>query len=87
MVVRLILGFLLAYLLALVGTPMAREAALRFGVVDAPSTGLKRQREPVPYLGGLAVFMAFLLALGMTFELGWRFSPSCSPRPSWRPSA
>jgi len=66
--VRLVLGFLLAYMLALVGTPMAREAAMRFGVVDAPDGNLKQQQEPVAYLGGLAVFMAFLLSLGLTFE-------------------
>ncbi len=67
--VRLVLGGALAYLLALLGTPMARDAALRFGVVDAPDGRLKRQRDPVPYLGGMAVFVAFLLALGMTFDL------------------
>ena len=69
MVIRLILGFVLAYLLALVGVPMARRAALNFGVVDRPDGGLKTQKEPVPYLGGMAVFASFLLALGMTFEL------------------
>jgi UDP-GlcNAc:undecaprenyl-phosphate GlcNAc-1-phosphate transferase len=68
-VLRLVAGFALAYLLARVGVPMAREAALRFGVVDSPDGRLKRQCDPVPYLGGLAVFLAFLLALGMTFEL------------------
>jgi UDP-GlcNAc:undecaprenyl-phosphate GlcNAc-1-phosphate transferase len=68
MIIRLILGFFLAYLLALWGTPVAREAALRFGVVDAPDGRLKNHREPVAYLGGLAVFGAFLLSLGMTFE-------------------
>ncbi len=68
MVIRLILGFLLAYLLALVGVPMARKAALDFGVVDRPDGRLKDHAEPVPYLGGLAVFIAFLLSLGMTFE-------------------
>ncbi len=68
MMIRLILGFFLAYFLALVGTPMAREAALRFGVVDAPDGKLKNHREPVAYLGGLAVFGAFLLSIGMTFE-------------------
>jgi len=47
---------------------MARQAALSFGVVDRPDGNLKHQREPVPYLGGLAVFAAFLLALGMTYE-------------------
>lgn len=68
MMIRLILGFFLAYFLALVGTPMAREAALRFGVVDAPDGRLKNHDQPVAYLGGLAVFAAFLLSIGMTFE-------------------
>ena len=68
MLVRLILGFVLAYLLALRAVPAARAAAIRFGVVDEPDGQLKQQREPVPYLGGLAVFVSFLLALGMTFE-------------------
>ena len=69
MVIKLILGFLLAYLLALVGVPMARRAALDFGVVDRPDGNLKVHEEAVPYLGGLAVFTAFLLSLGMTYEL------------------
>lgn len=68
MVIQLVLGFILAYLLARVGTPTARRAALRFGVVDAPDGHLKNQREPVAYLGGLAVFVSFLLSLGMIFE-------------------
>jgi len=50
------------------GVPVARRAALAFGVVDAPDGRLKTQREPVPYLGGLAVFLAFLLALGMVVD-------------------
>jgi UDP-GlcNAc:undecaprenyl-phosphate GlcNAc-1-phosphate transferase len=68
MVIQLLLGFFLAYLLALVGTPMARDAAIRFGVVDRPDGKLKNHAEPVAYLGGLAVFVAFLLSIGMTFE-------------------
>jgi UDP-GlcNAc:undecaprenyl-phosphate GlcNAc-1-phosphate transferase len=66
--IRLFLGFFLAYFLARVGTPMAREAALRFGVVDSPDGRLKNHDEPVAYLGGLAVFTSFLLSIGMTFE-------------------
>jgi len=68
MLIRLLLGLALAYLLALAGVPVARRAALAFGVVDAPDGRLKTQREPVPYLGGLAVFLAFLLALGMVVD-------------------
>jgi len=57
--------FVLALLLGLYFTPVAREAALRFGIVDRPDGNLKQQREPVPYLGGVAVFIAYLLALGV----------------------
>ncbi len=66
--IRLLLGLALAFLLSLAGVPVARRAALAFGVTDAPDGHLKTQREPVPYLGGLAVFIAFLLALGMVTD-------------------
>jgi UDP-GlcNAc:undecaprenyl-phosphate GlcNAc-1-phosphate transferase len=69
MVIRLVLGFVLAYLFALVGVPMARRAAMDFGVVDRPDGNLKTHGGAVPYLGGLAVFLAFLLSLGLIFEL------------------
>jgi len=58
-------AFLVATLLSLYLTPQARAAALRLGIVDRPDGKLKTQREPVPYLGGLAVFLAYLLALGL----------------------
>jgi UDP-GlcNAc:undecaprenyl-phosphate/decaprenyl-phosphate GlcNAc-1-phosphate transferase len=57
--------FVLALLLGLYFTPLARQAALRFGIVDRPDGRLKQQAVPVPYLGGLAVFLAYLVALGM----------------------
>jgi UDP-GlcNAc:undecaprenyl-phosphate GlcNAc-1-phosphate transferase len=60
--------FFLALLLGIYFTPVARQAALRFGIVDRPDGRLKRQREPVPYLGGLAVFLAYLVALGFARE-------------------
>ncbi|MEW6542982.1 MAG: MraY family glycosyltransferase [Nitrospirota bacterium] len=63
-----ILTFVLAFLLSLYGVPMARQAALKYGIVDSPDGRLKHQREPVPYLGGLAVYLAFLVSLAFTFE-------------------
>jgi len=38
----------LAFLVALWGTNIARAAAIRFGIVDHPDGGLKRHREPTP---------------------------------------
>jgi UDP-GlcNAc:undecaprenyl-phosphate GlcNAc-1-phosphate transferase len=62
-----LLCFLLACLLSVYLTPLMRQAALRFGIVDRPDGRLKNQAEPVPYLGGLAVYIAFLVTLAFTF--------------------
>jgi UDP-GlcNAc:undecaprenyl-phosphate GlcNAc-1-phosphate transferase len=49
-------------------TPRVRDAAIRFGIVDRPDGRLKGHREPVAYLGGLAIYLAFLLALALTVQ-------------------
>ena len=64
----LILTGVIALLLSLYGNPIAREAALKYGIVDAPDGQLKHQGEPVPYFGGLAIYIAFVMSLALTFE-------------------
>ncbi len=64
----LALTFGLAFFLSMYGVPLARRAALKYGMVDSPDGRLKHQREPVPYLGGLAIYLAFLVSLAFTFE-------------------
>jgi UDP-GlcNAc:undecaprenyl-phosphate GlcNAc-1-phosphate transferase len=61
-----LLTFILAAALATWLTPRVREAAVRFGIVDRPDGQLKTHRGPVAYLGGLAIYLAFLLALALT---------------------
>jgi UDP-GlcNAc:undecaprenyl-phosphate GlcNAc-1-phosphate transferase len=61
-------AFLLSFLVALYTTPLMRQAAIQFGIVDAPDGRLKNHTDPVPYLGGLAVFLAFLITLAVVFE-------------------
>src|SRR5687768_3593657 len=55
--------FFSALILSLVLTPAARAAALIFDILDHPSTTVKTHKEPVPYLGGAAIFVAFSFAL------------------------
>src|SRR5438552_3589099 len=43
-------------------TPLTRQIARRIGLMDAPS-GRKVHRTPIPLMGGLAIYGAFLLAL------------------------
>jgi UDP-GlcNAc:undecaprenyl-phosphate GlcNAc-1-phosphate transferase len=63
-----VLSFILAFGLSLYGTPMAREAAVKYGIVDRPDGNLKNQKMPVPYLGGLSIYLSFLLTLALTFK-------------------
>jgi UDP-GlcNAc:undecaprenyl-phosphate/decaprenyl-phosphate GlcNAc-1-phosphate transferase len=65
---RAAVAFLLSFLLALYTTPTMRRAAIQFGILDHPRGDLKSHTEAIPYLGGLAVFLAYLFALGLTFE-------------------
>ena len=64
--VQCCLSFGLALAISLYATPLMRAAALRFGIVDRPDGRLKKQAQPVPYLGGLAIYLSFLLALTAT---------------------
>src|SRR5687768_14188565 len=58
----------LAFLVGLYGTPVARAAALRFGVVDQPDGKLKNHRDPVPYFGGLSIYLAVLIPLCLFYQ-------------------
>jgi UDP-GlcNAc:undecaprenyl-phosphate GlcNAc-1-phosphate transferase len=62
------LSGLLAALLAHALTPVAMQVARQYGLVDRPDGKLKRQAAPVPYLGGAAVYLAFIVTLGVTYS-------------------
>jgi len=51
-----------ALVAALAGTPVALKAALRFGILDSPEER-KIHSDPVPYLGGMAIILAFAAAV------------------------
>ena len=56
-----LLGFLTFGFVGLI-TPPIRNIALRVGVVDAPTIARKAQKEPVPYLGGVAIAIGIVAA-------------------------
>jgi len=63
-----VLAAVLAFLVGLYGTPIARAAALRFGVVDQPDGKLKKQRQPIPYFGGLSIYLAVIIPLCLFYQ-------------------
>ena len=56
-----LLGFLTFALVGVI-TPPIRRLALRIDAVDAPNLERKSQKEPVPYLGGVAIAIGVVAA-------------------------
>jgi UDP-GlcNAc:undecaprenyl-phosphate GlcNAc-1-phosphate transferase len=64
------LYFSLSAILALLITPLIKSLALKMQTLDVPTLERKIHKQPLPLLGGLAVFLAFALALAVYLWLG-----------------
>jgi len=53
--------FLASFLITALLTPVMRRIALYFGVTDKPNQAHKTHKEPVPYLGGLAIVIGVVV--------------------------
>ena len=82
---RLIAYTLLALLVALVVsflmTPIVKTFAYKVGAIDVPKDARRMHKTPIPRLGGLAIFIGFmvsiLLFVEITAEMRWE------PLSSW----
>ena len=64
---------LVAFIVSLILTPLCRRFALRQGIVDKPDEWLKPHGTPIPYLGGVAIFVGWLAGLICAWT---RFAPA-----------
>ena len=69
MIVLLLLGGL-ALAVSLVLTPVVRNTTRRWGLVDHPDAVRKLHQRPVPRLGGVAIFLSYVVVFGLLKALG-----------------
>lgn len=62
------LAFCIALLVSYLATPVVRKIAIRIGAVDQPNAR-KVHKAPIPRLGGLAIYLSFMLAVLITLPL------------------
>ncbi len=55
--------FFTSLFISLICTPLARIIAIKFDILDHPSSSIKTHTHPVPYLGGTAIFFGFVSAM------------------------
>lgn len=72
--------FAVPLLLALLLTPLAERVARRFGFLDYPREPRHLHRGPTPKLGGMALFLPFLVAVGLSLIL---LPPTPQARPDY----
>lgn len=71
--------FYAAFIVAYLMTPVMRRVAVYYGVVDKPDGLRKVHREPVAYLGGVAVFLGWMVGVVVTQFIGWHLGANWQP--------
>ena len=62
-------ALVVALVVARVATPMVKNLAIRVKAVDVPKDGRRMHDHPIPRMGGLAIFLGFLLSVLLFLDL------------------
>jgi UDP-GlcNAc:undecaprenyl-phosphate GlcNAc-1-phosphate transferase len=66
-------GFLIAMGISWWLTPEIRSRAMKLGLVDKPGEDRRIHKDPVPRLGGVAIYIGVMLTMGILIALTGRF--------------
>ncbi len=58
-----VLAFVVATVLTFILAPLAKKIAYKIGAIDVPKDDRRMHKEPIPRLGGLAIFFGFLVSV------------------------
>ena len=65
--VKFFFSFLLSFLVSFYLVPIISSVAIRLNILDVPDGRVKKHKKPTPYLGGVAIYVAFITSLALTF--------------------
>jgi len=72
--------FVIAFVVTILVVPLIRRLALHTGVVDWPDDSRKTHRQPVAYLGGVAVFLGLMAGIASSYLTdGYQFGLATIP--------
>ena len=63
LIVKVLLALFAALVMSFAATPVVKNLATRVGAVDVPKDNRRMHDHPIPRLGGLAIFLGFILAV------------------------
>lgn len=65
-----IMAFFIAIIIAYTLTPYAKKVAYKIGAIDVPKDNRRVHKVPIPRLGGLAIYIAFLTTIILMLVIG-----------------
>ena len=63
MLTRIVPALFLALIVSFLMTPVVKTFAEKVGAIDVPKDGRRMHKEPIPRLGGLAIFIGFMISI------------------------
>ena len=72
-IVKMIMSFLLAVVVSFATTPLVKRMAYKVGAIDVPKDDRRMHKMPIPRLGGLAIFIAFLFSVLLFADIDRQF--------------
>lgn len=63
LVITVLVALLAALVMSFAATPVVKSFARRVGAMDVPKDGRRMHDHPIPRLGGLAIFLGFILSV------------------------
>lgn len=58
-----ILPLVVSFLIAFIATPIIRKIAIKIGAVDIPKDNRRMHKKPIPFLGGVAIYIATIIGI------------------------
>lgn len=69
LIIILVLALVVASLISFAVTPLVKTLAVKVGAVDVPKDNRRMHHVPIPRLGGLGIFLAFILTVLIFAEI------------------
>ena len=61
--IKVMLAILFAFVVSFALTPIVKRLAVKVGAVDVPGEARRVHDHPIPRMGGLAIFLGFLVSM------------------------
>lgn len=62
-----------AFIVSFLASPVVKHFAYKVGAVDVPKDGRRMHKEPIPRLGGLAIFFGFMFSILLFLKVNDQF--------------